>query len=290
MARDELTKEYFASRVEENRPPLNDQHRAFNIAIKIMTSVNCSTEGQSCGVFETGLAPSTWRSDQSAADFISFIFPKRDHPSLSETDESSPDIKSEMTAMRLDKIAGLKFVGTNDLRNHLKLDQTSGVVEIYHHTSFLKEHLKSSKTGSGMGNVLPRQLALETLDSLQRILFPLESRSQAYLRSLVSRQSLDPDCLRFGSSTYRHDHENDVSYQYWGSRLMDLYDELENPKPRKLWDIWLERKSKARHVMLATLVGIIIAIILGVLGLVVGIMQTWISYQAWKHPVNIGDP
>lgn len=68
---------------------------------------------------------------------------------------------------------------------------------------------------------------------------------------------------------------------------MDLYDELENPRPRGLIDIWLEQRSKARHVMLATLVGVIIAVILGMLGLVVGIFQAWVAYQAWKHPVNV---
>ncbi|KAI3544490.1 hypothetical protein CSPX01_05615 [Colletotrichum filicis] len=67
---------------------------------------------------------------------------------------------------------------------------------------------------------------------------------------------------------------------------MDLYDELENPRPRRPIYVWLERRSKARHVMLATLIGVIIAIILGIMGLVVGIFQAWISYQAWKHPVQ----
>jgi hypothetical protein len=67
---------------------------------------------------------------------------------------------------------------------------------------------------------------------------------------------------------------------------MDLYDEIENPKPRGLLDIWLEQRSKARHVMLATLIGVMIAILLGLLGLTVGIFQAWVSYQAWKHPVT----
>jgi len=67
---------------------------------------------------------------------------------------------------------------------------------------------------------------------------------------------------------------------------MDLYDEIENPKPRGLLDTWLEQRSKARHVMLATLVGVMIAILLGLLGLIVGIFQAWVSYKAWKYPVK----
>ncbi|CCF41709.1 hypothetical protein CH063_02658 [Colletotrichum higginsianum] len=135
--------------------------------------------------------------------------------------------------------------------------------------------------------ILPRQLALETLDSLQKVLFPPDKDSRALLRSLVSKASFDPDCLCLSSVSYRSNDERDLSYHYWGSRLMDLYDELENPRPRGLIDIWLEQRSKARHVMLATLVGVIIAVILGMLGLVVGIFQAWVAYQAWKHPVNV---
>jgi len=67
---------------------------------------------------------------------------------------------------------------------------------------------------------------------------------------------------------------------------MDLYEEIENPKPRSFVDKWLEQRSKARHVMFATLAGVIIAILLGLLGLAVSIFQAWVSYKAWKYPVT----
>lgn len=54
---------------------------------------------------------------------------------------------------------------------------------------------------------------------------------------------------------------------------MDLFDEIENPKPRSLLEVWLDKRSKARHVMMATLVGVIIAVLLGIFGLAVGIFQ-----------------
>lgn len=107
------------------------------------------------------------------------------------------------------------------------------------------------------------------------------------LRSLVSKQNLDPDCLRFETAIVRAGDENDINYQYWGSRLMDLYDEIENPKPRGLLEEWMERRSGARYVMMATLAGVMIAVILGLLGLVVSIFQAWVSYQQWKHPVTV---
>jgi hypothetical protein len=135
--------------------------------------------------------------------------------------------------------------------------------------------------------LIPRQLALETLDSLQDILFPLDHEPRKLLRSLVSKNHFDPDCPHFGPTDYRRDSEKEIAYRYWGSRLIDLYDEIENPKPRGLLQEMLEMKSRPRHVMMATIAGVIIAIVLGVLGLAVGIFQAWVSYQQWKYPVSI---
>jgi hypothetical protein len=90
--------------------------------------------------------------------------------------------------------------------------------------------------------------------------------------------------LRFESASYRTKAEQDIPYHYFGSRLMDLYDEIENPVARGPIGKWIERRSGARYVMMATLVGVAIAVILGLLGLGVSIFQAWVGYQAWKHP------
>lgn len=67
---------------------------------------------------------------------------------------------------------------------------------------------------------------------------------------------------------------------------MDLYDELENPIPRGFFETWgLERKSGARYMMMmTTLLGVVLAIVLGFLGLLLSIFQAWIGWQQWKHP------
>ena len=68
------------------------------------------------------------------------------HDSLSEDDtKSSMDVKAALMARKLKKRAGLRFRPTDDLRSHLQLDRKSGSVDIYHHTAFLKEHLRLTK-------------------------------------------------------------------------------------------------------------------------------------------------
>lgn len=101
----------------------------------------------------------------------------------------------------------------------------------------------------------------------------------------MTKSSFDEDCLDFHSSSYRRADESSIAYEHMASRLMDLHEELLNPTPRGALFDWIERKSGARYVMMATLGGVVIAIILGIFGLAVGIFQAWVAYEAWKHPV-----
>jgi hypothetical protein len=134
---------------------------------------------------------------------------------------------------------------------------------------------------------MPRELALETLNTIYTILFPFaDIGSQTILRKLIRKEGLDTDCRRSASTAYRRPDENQVVFKYWGTRLMDLYDEVDDPTPRGYFERWLQRRSGARYVMMATLVGVGIAIILGILGLAVGIFQAWVAYQQWQHPVS----
>ncbi|KEF61660.1 uncharacterized protein A1O9_03228 [Exophiala aquamarina CBS 119918] len=95
--------------------------------------------------------------------------------------------------------------------------------------------------------VLPRQLLLEALDSVQKVLFPISNpKCYALLQSLITKCSFDPDCLRFESSTIRNDDEKDISYHYFGSRFVELYEELQRPATHNPLEKWLERKSAPR--------------------------------------------
>jgi len=140
-----LTAEHFSQRGKDFKPHIADQNRAFNLAIRIMTTVCCSIENQVSGRFELGSEPVVWRGDKSLQEFTGSIFPVRDHPTLNGNDRSLLEIKKQLTATRLKKVAFLRFWGTDDLKNHLRLDQTAGIVEIYHHTSILKEYLMATR-------------------------------------------------------------------------------------------------------------------------------------------------
>jgi hypothetical protein len=66
---------------------------------------------------------------------------------------------------------------------------------------------------------------------------------------------------------------------------MNLYKAILNPRPNSVFENWAERRTGACYVMLSTLIGVMIAVAIGLLGLAVSIFQIWVTYQAWKHPV-----
>ncbi|KAH8797454.1 hypothetical protein F5882DRAFT_475049 [Hyaloscypha sp. PMI_1271] len=270
--------------------PRSDQERAINVAVRVMMMVNSSTARQSSVLLELVNLQVPWRRDVPFSEFITSIFPKTNHPSIDH-------IKENLKATKLKKRAGVSFVPTDDLRNHLKMDRKRAVVEIFHHSAFLKEQLRLTRdqprnmsvADSIKLGVLPRPLVLETLDTLQKVLFPLtDAKSRALLLSLTSttRQNFDTDVLRYDSTTIRDGlRPETISYHYFGSRLADLYEELTNPTARGM-EKWFERRSGARYVMMATIAGVLFAIFLGMASLALGGYQAWIGYQQWQHPMQ----
>ncbi|KAI1414438.1 hypothetical protein F5Y13DRAFT_158548 [Hypoxylon sp. FL1857] len=299
-ARLQLTKEHFSRYMPPSSRglPSNDQNRAFGLAVRILTMLQCSVEDQPDGLLESGSQPAIWRSDQSFNQFINLALPRRNKVSFELQNENSPSVMlppASITAKRLKRVAKMRMVPTDDLRNHLLLDEKNGTLAVYHYTSVLKEHLKSSEepypsTSSRSSTYkyanIPRQLAMETLNTLKYVLFPAEAESQTILRSLVARDDFDPDNCRVDTSSWLPLEGEPNSYEYWGARLMRLYDELENPTPRGVLESWLERRSGARYVMLVTLVGVLIAILPGIFSLAVSVFQAWISWQQWQHPIS----
>ncbi|KAI1628062.1 hypothetical protein EDD37DRAFT_624124 [Exophiala viscosa] len=286
IPRAKLKESIFSNGPDQSIPPVVGQNRALNLAVRVSAMINCSALHQDLGTLEHGLFRYHWRDDLTYSQFISLGFPQTDHPNVNGNDSGrASDFRTEITARKLKKRAKLRFQPTDDLGSHLQFHRKTKTVDIYHHTTFLKEQLRLTRDDA-VSHLLPRQLVLEALDTVQKVLFPLADRkSYDLLQTLVSRSGFDPDCLRFESTSIRKPEEKDITYHYFGGRLAELYEESKNPTPHSLLDKWLDRKSGARHVMFATLVGVLIAIVLGILSLAVSICQAYISYQAWKHPV-----
>lgn len=288
----QLALDYYRSKddSEGGDPEKADQKRAFNLAATILTTVNCALSPHSSELLlETGYVPTSWRDRVSIDYFFGETFPRNFEAALYNEDESLkiPGVLPKLSAPLLRRRAGLQFKATCDLRDHLRLNPKEGVVHVFHLTAVLKEHLLAGEGAGPAGWSIPRELALETLDTIHEVLFPPDEAAQEMLRSLVARNCFDSDCQHFESARFRDgDDDEERSYQYWGKRLAILYAELEQPTPRGWLQTWLERRSGARYVLLATLIGAIIAVLLGILSLGVATFQAWIAWQQWKDAAS----
>ncbi|KAK4196873.1 hypothetical protein QBC40DRAFT_182508 [Triangularia verruculosa] len=282
-----------------------DQDRAIDLALEVMAMINLPSSADNAD--HEFIAS---RRSANIGKILRNIFPIRVHPSLSEDPRQAQAIQKGLEAYILVNRGGLRLEKTDDLRQHLRLDEESRAVKVFPWSSVLKETLLSSlpnpqgwseedynewlalneypEEEHHRAPAIPRLLALETLHTLHLLFPPSSKKSQSVLRNLISKSGFDPDLLRLktsGLSAFElgpDERQEALKFGVWGSRLMDLYDEIENPKPRSGLDIWLERRSKSRHVMMATIAGVAAAVVLGVLGLAVGILQTWIAWQQWK--------
>lgn len=154
VRRSVITKAHFAKRAAARGvaglPLLSDQHHAFSLAARIIAMVNSSAEDQADVLLESGALPVTWRDDKSFAEFLEMAFPMQRAVDISETGPRQQPVLShgsrwsKLTAKRLKGMAGLEFLPTDNLQNHLRLDVKRKTVEVYHHTGVLSQHLLSS--------------------------------------------------------------------------------------------------------------------------------------------------
>ncbi|KAK6333702.1 hypothetical protein TWF730_003885 [Orbilia blumenaviensis] len=294
ITRDALARQAF--RDPTNMGMESEQEHVVGLAVKALTMVYSTHWLKQNAEHDNGdLVSPNWMKDVPFHEFLEGLFPMTDHPGFGEDSSSSFwELKSNITGSKLIRRGGLTFAPTEDLSNHLKLNRRTGVIEIFHYTAFLKENLRITKyIKEAMGieesirlGALPRQLALEALDSIQKIIFPLSDPSAVtLLQRLVVDKNFDEDCLRFEASAIRQPHETNTRYLYFGARLADIYDELENPTPRGFISRWAKRKG-AGHANIATIVAVVIALIFGLVTLGLGGFQAWISWQQWKHPID----
>ncbi|KAL4727170.1 hypothetical protein ACLX1H_006071 [Fusarium chlamydosporum] len=172
----------------------DNQVDAVTLTVKAMLMIDPSALHHSSDRLEKGTFRVHWKKDVPLSKYIQDSFPLGNHNVLSyNNSELFAEVKRQLKAVNLKRRLGITIRATSDMRNHLLFDRRNNILEVYHYTSFLKEHLRvtrdigdcSSPSLSLKRGVLPRQLVLEVLDSLQGTLFPLcDPKSKKLLRSL----------------------------------------------------------------------------------------------------------
>ncbi|KAI8257331.1 hypothetical protein K4K56_007368 [Colletotrichum sp. SAR 10_98] len=276
---------------------LDGGHRELvETAVRIAFMTDCSAVDLSDDELEKGHPSSEWKNAEPLSKFVERFFGS-DRPKAGGFPDQlgTADTKVDLRATKLRKTLGLSIRPTDDIRDHLKLDRKTMTLEVFHYTGFIKEHLRLTRSLPSNSTVqdalkagaLPRQLMLEVLESLQGVLFPVSDRkSRKMLASFVKSGAFDPDIQNIEFDTIKNKGEETVRFVHLAKRLEDLHHEVLNPKPRSLLERQLDRHIGTRRMMLATLIGVLFAVFLGLFSLAISSYQAYIAYQAWQHPMS----
>ncbi|KAK0673178.1 hypothetical protein QBC41DRAFT_343236 [Cercophora samala] len=263
-----------------------------------MMDTNFSTSrglGFICGTYR----PPSWSTNETFTDFAERSFPLVATEKRRQVEAVLQDKKS-LKAWKLKERLGIDFRRTNNLADHLLFDQENSILYLFHHTAYLKAHLDSwyRLTGDGgkevgvanalsRGMLCPRLLA-ETLHSLQSILFSHDDdRSMDLLKKkLIKKKGFDRSCALLEGYLPFNDDPDDFVYAYWGDRLTILHDLVRDRPPRTKFEKWIKWQTTERNFFLVAGLALIISAVVGVLSLVLAIFQSFIAWQAWKHPAT----
>lgn len=113
---------------------------------------------------------------------------------------------------------------------------------------------------------LPPQLLLETLDSIQYLLFPGDEKASASLDKIIKKHGFDP------STQYFEDHIRELpenfEYRYWGCRLRTLLNIVDNPPPANHIVAWFERHTSERNALTVAILGLFLTALFGFLSMI----------------------
>ena len=133
---------------------------------------------------------------------------------------------------------------------------------------------------------MPPQLVAETLMTLQHILFPMsDEKSDSMLVEMANKYAdiFDGDCLNRDEYTRI---AATVKPLYWSERLARLQEAAQQPQPRSRLMVWIDEHTSERNALYVAILGLFLSVLFGLLGVIIGIVQTVISYRAWKQPMQ----
>jgi len=132
-------------------------------------------------------------------------------------------------------------------------------------------------------------LLFETLCSIQDLLFnPFDPKSAIILDGLIQKGGFDEGCKDDGYVIFKKPPDN-FEYVYWAERITTLHRLVLSRPPRNRLERWFERQSTEGNALFIALAALSISILIGLASILLGALQLWVSWMAWKHPANHPD-
>ncbi len=244
--------------------PVSARNSIF-LAVRLWLMLNVTSPG--IHAFTPGRSSLEWTDDQSLDNFISACFP------LSECTSARPSQwPYSLNAYNLERVGGFVIVWTDNLADHLYLNEDLGHIHVYHHAQVLRGFLHTKSEDQ----VLPEQLILETLQTLT-LLIP---RSNVDCRRWFNKHATsidegagDVEPLRWARLPEK--------YKYWGQRLEIIRLAYDESEPKSLGQWWHDRRSKVQwYTFWVAILILVLTIIFGLIQSVTGVMQVYYAAHA----------
>lgn len=134
---------------------------------------------------------------------------------------------------------------------------------------------------------------METLFTLHKILFPVGTNKKSFKFAKRLVQTDGPENVRFAfdrdlliDNGLLREIPADFECIYWSRRLKALQALVEARPPKNKIVSWFERHTSERNALTVAIIGLFLSALFGFLGLLVGILQVFVSIQAWKYPMQ----
>lgn len=142
--------DYFGlrARKQPSDVPLVDQEWAFVLAAEVLTMVKIHLP-----MHRDAITSAATNREHLKREHPECIWLKTQSLQMAILDAFPPHgekvnlavIRPSVAATNLIRLANLRIKGTDDLRRHLELNTKAGIVWVFSHTVFMKEHLYTTK-------------------------------------------------------------------------------------------------------------------------------------------------
>jgi hypothetical protein len=138
-----LTREQFASAsLPEMDISIRDKDDAIRTIVRVGFMLDCLLKDKYSEGFEVGgYTPAKWESNEPFDSFVQRAVKKN---SKNDRILNVKEYKKELKAWKLKRRHKLEFRPTDNIMEHLLYDPETRVVQVFHHTSYLKAHLARS--------------------------------------------------------------------------------------------------------------------------------------------------
>ncbi|KAF8252062.1 hypothetical protein K440DRAFT_484228, partial [Wilcoxina mikolae CBS 423.85] len=184
-------------------------------------------------------------------------------------------LDSNFHILNLKRLADIEVVPTNNLADHLYLDEETGKkrLHIFRCGYFLSAHLAP--------NIFDEEFLLETRQTFKLLFPPIRQDCTKYLRTLQEDFKFDEDIgrLPMGSTPPMEPPFVPSDFKFYGKRLAMLSKILNSTKPTSFSQLWYDRRNKQTwYTMWIAIVVLLLTLFFGFATIIIGGLQVWLAW------------